>query len=95
MTCEGSLYGIEGAASTNRFTGAVRKYFTTFNFFDTKTVVRVKGAEESIRKIKDLKEGFLSAVIHEITKMMIENNAIVVLEDLNMDSNNLNMTLNV
>lgn len=55
VTCEGSLYGIEGAASTNRFTGAVRKYFTTFNFFDTKTVVRVKGAEESIRKIKDLK----------------------------------------
>ena len=38
---------------------------------------------DSISKIKDLKEGFLSAVIHEITKMMIENNAIVVLEDLN------------
>ncbi len=38
---------------------------------------------DSVGKIKDLKEGFLSAVIHEITKMMIENNAIVVLEDLN------------
>ena len=38
---------------------------------------------DSVGKIKDLKEGFLSAVIHEISKMMIENNAIVVLEDLN------------
>ena len=38
---------------------------------------------QSVGKIKDLKEGFLSAVIHEIAVMMIENNAIVVLEDLN------------
>ena len=38
---------------------------------------------DCVGKIKDLKEGFLSAVIHEICKMMIENNAIVVLEDLN------------
>jgi CRISPR-associated protein Cpf1 len=38
---------------------------------------------QSVGKIKELKEGFLSAVIHEIAKMMIENNAIVVLEDLN------------
>ena len=38
---------------------------------------------QSVGKIKDLKEGFLSAVIHDIAKMMIENNAIVVLEDLN------------
>ena len=38
---------------------------------------------QSIGKIKELKEGFLSAVIHEIAMMMIENNAIVVLEDLN------------
>lgn len=37
----------------------------------------------SIGKIKDLKEGFLSAVIHEIAVMMTEHNAIVVLEDLN------------
>ncbi|MFA6679734.1 MAG: type V CRISPR-associated protein Cas12a/Cpf1 [Candidatus Methanomethylophilaceae archaeon] len=37
----------------------------------------------SIEKIKDLKEGYLSKVIHEISKMVIENNAIVILEDLN------------
>jgi len=38
---------------------------------------------QSVGKIKDLKEGFLSAVVHEIAQMMIEYNAIVVLEDLN------------
>lgn len=38
---------------------------------------------KSIERIKDLKEGFLSAVVHEIAKMMVEYNAIVVLEDLN------------
>lgn len=38
---------------------------------------------QTIGNIKDLKEGFLSAVVHEITSMMVEYNAIVVMEDLN------------
>ena len=38
---------------------------------------------KSVGKIKELKEGYLSAVIHEITTMMVEYNAIVVMEDLN------------
>lgn len=38
---------------------------------------------QSVGRIKELKEGFLSAVIHEIAVMMVEYNAIVVLEDLN------------
>lgn len=38
---------------------------------------------KSIGKIKELKEGFLSAVIHEIASMMVEYNAIVVMEELN------------
>ena len=37
----------------------------------------------SVARIKDLKEGYLSLVVHEIATMMIEKNAIVVLEDLN------------
>ncbi len=37
-----------------------------------------------IGAIKDLKEGYLSAVVHEIARMMVEHNAIVVLEDLNV-----------
>lgn len=38
---------------------------------------------QTIGNIKELKEGYLSNVVHEIAKMMIENNAIVVMEDLN------------
>lgn len=38
---------------------------------------------QTIGNIKELKEGYLSNVIHEIAKLIIENNAIVVMEDLN------------
>lgn len=38
---------------------------------------------KKIGNIKNLKEGYLSAVVHEIATMMINHNAIVVLEDLN------------
>lgn len=38
---------------------------------------------QTIETIKELKEGYLSQVIHIISKMMIEYKAIVVLEDLN------------
>ena len=37
---------------------------------------------ETIETIKELKEGYLSQVVHIISKMMVEYNAIVVLEDL-------------
>lgn len=39
---------------------------------------------QKIENIKELKEGYLSQVIHVIAKMMIDYKAIVVLEDLNM-----------
>ncbi len=38
---------------------------------------------ETIENIKELKEGYLSQVVHIISKMMVEYKAIVVLEDLN------------
>ncbi len=38
---------------------------------------------QTIGNIKELKEGYLSNIVHEIAKMMVENNAIVVMEDLN------------
>lgn len=37
----------------------------------------------TVEKIKDLKFGYLSQVVHKLSKLMIENNAIVVFEDLN------------
>lgn len=57
--------------------------------FQAKLTQREKERDEarkswkSVGKIKELKEGYLSAVIHEITTMMVEYNAIVVMEDLN------------
>lgn len=38
---------------------------------------------QTIGNIKELKEGYLSNVVHEIAKLMVEHNAIVVMEDLN------------
>ena len=38
---------------------------------------------DTIETIKELKEGYMSQVVHIISKMMVEYNAIVVLEDLN------------
>ena len=38
---------------------------------------------QSIGKIAELKEGYLSAVIHKLTQLMINYNAIIVMEDLN------------
>lgn len=39
---------------------------------------------KTIETIKELKEGYLSQVIHEVTRLMVEYQAIVVIEDLNM-----------
>jgi CRISPR-associated protein Cpf1 len=36
-----------------------------------------------IENIKELKEGYVSQVVHKIAKMMVEHNAMVVMEDLN------------
>ena len=38
---------------------------------------------KTIGKIAELKEGYLSAVIHEIAELMIEYNAVITMEDLN------------
>lgn len=40
---------------------------------------------EEIGNIKNFKEGYLSQVVHEIYKLMIEHNAVLVLEDLNTE----------
>lgn len=39
---------------------------------------------QAIEGIKELKEGYLSQVVHKVAQLMIEYEAIVVLEDLNM-----------
>lgn len=39
---------------------------------------------KTIGKIAELKEGYVSQVVHAISKLIVEHNAIVVLEDLNI-----------
>lgn len=38
---------------------------------------------KSIGKIKDLKSGYLSHIVHKLVSLMVENNAVIALEDLN------------
>lgn len=52
---------------------------------DDKEVDRLEARKEwkTIENIKELKEGYLSQVVHKIVQLMIKYNAIVVMEDLN------------
>ncbi|MCQ2560996.1 MAG: type V CRISPR-associated protein Cas12a/Cpf1, partial [Clostridia bacterium] len=79
--------------SLNTITGAYKdangnsvKFETPYReLLDKKEADRQASREnwETIENIKELKEGYLSQVVHHITKLMVEYNAIVVLEDLN------------
>ena len=55
------------------------------DLLDKREKEREKAREDwgTIEKIKDLKSGYLSQVVHKICQLMIEHNAIVVFEDLN------------
>ena len=46
--------------------------------------MKARPSWQMIENIKELKEGYLSQVIHKISELMVKYNAIVVLEDLNM-----------
>lgn len=69
----------------------LQKSFNTINGFDYQEKLKQRETERdearkswnSIGQIKELKEGYLSQVIHEITTLMVRHNAIIALEDLN------------
>lgn len=46
--------------------------------------INARKSWQTIETIKELKEGYLSQVIHKITQLLVKYHAIVVLEDLNM-----------
>lgn len=63
-------------------------YYTT-NYHDLlekkgKEILESKQSWQTIETIKELKEGYLSQVIHKISELVIKYNAIIVLEDLNI-----------
>lgn len=45
--------------------------------------MKARQSWQTIENIKELKEGYLSQVVHKISELMVKYNAIVVLEDLN------------
>lgn len=60
----------------------------TYNYLEK--LKQVEGNRDEARKnwtkienIKELKSGYLSQVVHEISKLVVQYNAIIVLEDLN------------
>lgn len=62
-------------------------YSTNYHdLLDVREEDRMKARQswQTIETIKELKEGYLSQVIHKITQLMVKYHAIVVLEDLNM-----------
>lgn len=61
-------------------------YCTNYHdLLDTREEERLKARQswQTIENIKELKEGYLSQVIHKITQLMVKYHAVVVLEDLN------------
>lgn len=63
-----------------------RLYPTNYkSLLNTKEEERANARENwgTIENIKELKEGYISQVVHKIARLMVEYNAIVVMEDLN------------
>lgn len=63
-----------------------KSYTTSYhNLLETKEKSRADNRKswKTIETIKELKEGYVSQVVHQVAKMLVENNAIVVMEDLN------------
>lgn len=61
-------------------------YHTNYHdLLDTREEERLTARQswQTIENIKELKEGYLSQVIHKITQLMVKYHAVVVLEDLN------------
>lgn len=46
--------------------------------------LRERQSWQTIESIKELKEGYLSQVVHKIAQLIVKYNAVIILEDLNM-----------
>lgn len=69
---------------TGTYEGKVRKYDYLTKLKQTeKNRDQARKNWTTMERIKDLKSGYLSQVVHEIAKLVVQYNAIVVLEDLN------------
>ena len=63
-----------------------REHHTNYNtLLEKRETERIKAKQEwsELESIKELKEGYISQVVHRIYELMLKHKAIVVLEDLN------------
>lgn len=83
---QGSLNKISSAYRTSEGT-EVEKVTDYHELLDRKEGNRraAQQAWDTIENIKELKEGYLSQVVHKLTTLMIKYNAVVVLENLNQN----------
>lgn len=82
---QGQILASKSFNSISQQAGTVNKSVDYHDKLDKRELERTEARKswETIGKIATLKEGYLSAVIHEIAKYMVKYNAIVVMEDLN------------
>lgn len=59
-------------------------YQVLLDYYEKKRIL-ARRAWQVIGKIKDLKEGYLSQAVHKIYQLIIQHNALVVMEDLNSE----------
>lgn len=85
LVCEYKDNKLEGAelVPTGKKVGYI-DYQLLLDYYEKKRIL-ARQSWQAIGKIKDLKEGYLSQVVHEIYKLVVDHNAVVVLEDLNSE----------
>ncbi len=78
------------SGSLNLVSDDVKRQWNYHDLLDQREKERDKARKDwmPIEAIKNLKEGYLSKIIHDISKMVIENNSIIILEDLNFGFKN-------
>jgi hypothetical protein len=52
-------------------------------YIDNKFTHKARKSWSVVENIKELKSGYLSHIVHQVTQLMIKHNAVVILEDLN------------
>lgn len=89
LTVIDSKGNIKEQYSLNKIVNEYNGNSYTTNYHDMleereKARLKERQSWQTIESIKELKEGYLSQVVHKIAQLIIKYNAVVILEDLNM-----------
>lgn len=89
LTVIDSKGNIKEQYSLNEIVNEYNENSYTTNYHDMleereKARLKERQSWQTIESIKELKEGYLSQVVHKIAQLIVKYNAVVILEDLNM-----------